>query len=254
MKNVAKRWLIVICASFVFLTNSMSRDTDASIKQSLVQIAQTGDRVKLYSHVQSLDAQTLQRLLTDQYMEKYAPAAVPVKLAPKRMPVAATARSATEVLKTDEIGALAGYFSVTDNKFNFSADDAVEKIVNMLSAKLNKKIRLIQSASDLRDLQKIIIFWDADGRITDNMVRLQYPLELAKNIKQKYIVNMRKAFEPNAAQEELKVLRGASKMIDGKFPTNAPSINLVSDIRTGELFNMPGNNQELNSLENALRK
>lgn len=253
MKNSTQKWFILLCVSIASLLNGMAQDTDAKLKQSLVQIAQSGDRAKLFSQVQSLDAQTLQRLLTDHLMEKYAPTAGPVKLAPKTMPVAAPVKLAVQASNSGEIGALAGYYSFSDKKYNFGSDEAVDKIVNLLSAKLNKRIKLVESPSDLNNLGKVIIFWGADGRIADNMSLLQYPFEIVKNVKQKYLVNMRKAFEPNAAQDEFKILKGASKMIDGKFPANAPSINLVSSIRNGELFDLPGNAQELSLLENALK-
>ena len=252
MKNSTQKWFILICVSIASLVNGMTKDTDANLKQSLVQIAQSGDRARLYSQVQSLDVQKLQRLLTDYLMEKYAPSAGPVKLAPKTMPVAAPVKPAAQTSNSGEIGALAGYYSFSDKKYNFASDDAVDKILNLLSIATNKKIKLVQSASDLNNLGKVIIFWNADGRIADNMLLLQYPFEIVKNVKQKYLVNMRKAFEPNAAQDEFKILKGASKMIDGKFPTTVPSINLVSSIRTGELFDLPSNDQELSLLENAL--
>ncbi len=251
MKSFFKH-IIILQSLFVCMAVVPMDDAEVKrIKGILVAEAKKGNLQTLQNQIFRNLTHSIhlsQAVLASVLLDAYAPAtAIPRQTAVTPQP------GDTNVSK---IVATYGYNSSGELGF-VTSDPTQAKILAILSAKANVSIPLAKNPADIVQADTVLTFFLPDGRWGDNLPVVAQQLHIARKAQRKVVINFRYAFHPRQAEEQIGILATDSGIVQNKlkgFGHQVSTFHLMCDTTKKELFNLPGNTQQLDALVEVLKK
>lgn len=189
------------------------------------------------------------KILADLLLEKYA------GTADSNQPVSTKPQSTHKA--NGGIIILSGYHSNTGKLILVDkTSDTMDKLLAKIHQKIDKKIQTCSNYDEIAQAEKSICYFMPTGRYQDNLPLIQEQFSLAKNAKNKILINLRAVFIKEDVEQEMKYLKATSADIQkllSRAGHDALLFSFITDGRDSEIYDNSQNKEQLDALVQVLK-